>query len=175
MRRTITLILISLLLSLSACGSEKAPEGGLSAMETEDIYGTPCTSAVFKENKVTLVNVFATWCTPCIAEFPHLEQLPAAVEGVGVVAVVSDAVDAELNVDEEALAASDLIAQYTGVTFPLLIPDQVLYDACVSDLPVVPQSFFVDENGQVISEIYQGARSTDDWAALAREALASLE
>ena len=80
MRRTITLILISLLLSLSACGSEKAPEGGLSAMETEDIYGTPCTSEVFKENKVTLVNVFATWCTPCIAEFPHLEQLPAAVE-----------------------------------------------------------------------------------------------
>lgn len=44
-------------------------------------------TAVFKDGKPKLLNVFASWCVPCAAESPQLDQLArsgVAVEGVAI-------------------------------------------------------------------------------------------
>ncbi len=40
-----------------------------------------------------MVNIFTTWCSPCVAEMPELEKLYQQMKdkGVGVVGVVLDA------------------------------------------------------------------------------------
>ena len=43
--------------------------------------------------KVVVLNLWATWCTPCVAEMPMLDRLQQQLEGVGVV-VVALSIDA---------------------------------------------------------------------------------
>ncbi len=40
--------------------------------------GAPVTNAAFTDGQPRLLNIWATWCLPCIAEAPHLESLKEA-------------------------------------------------------------------------------------------------
>jgi thiol-disulfide isomerase/thioredoxin len=86
--------------------------------------------------KVTLVNLWATWCTPCIKEMPSLDRLEAAL-GSDRFEVVPLSLDRSMSdardwYDENGIEALDLyqesstaIAQAIGTTG---IPVTVLYD-----------------------------------------------
>ncbi len=56
-----------------------------------DIEGKPVTLAD-KRGKLVLLNVWATWCPPCVREMPSLDRLQAALGGPGfeVVALSED-------------------------------------------------------------------------------------
>jgi thiol-disulfide isomerase/thioredoxin len=60
------------------------------AFAFQDARGQPLTMAAFR-GKPTLVNLWATWCAPCIVEMPSLDRL-AAREGdaLNVVALSQD-------------------------------------------------------------------------------------
>ena len=60
----------------------------------EDIEGKEYTREIFADNELTMVNIFTTWCTPCINEIPDLEKLHVQMkeQGVGVIGIVLDAV-----------------------------------------------------------------------------------
>lgn len=71
--------------------------------ETKGVDGKDYTEKVFSDYDLTLVNVFTTWCSPCVNEIPELEKLYEEMKekGVGVVGVVLDTVsdDAKQNED----------------------------------------------------------------------------
>ncbi|MGE5270108.1 MAG: TlpA family protein disulfide reductase [Thiohalocapsa sp.] len=54
-----------------------------------DLDGKPVTLADFK-GKPTVVNLWATWCQPCLKEMPSLERLQAQFGDKLVVAAVSE-------------------------------------------------------------------------------------
>jgi len=47
-----------------------------------DLYGNPISLADYS-GKVVLVNIWATWCPPCRAEMPSLDDLAGEMEGPG--------------------------------------------------------------------------------------------
>lgn len=101
MRRAFAAILIGLmaLLALSGCGGEN-PSRPEIAVETINESGYE--QLVRERNgKILLVNVWATWCVPCVQEFPDLVRLAddyrdSNVEIVGISADFPDEIDSKI-------------------------------------------------------------------------------
>ena len=143
---------------------------------TQDIYGETVTEDIFKEYDLTLVNCFATWCGPCISEMPELAQLheTMAEKKVNVVAVCLDALNNAGEVDEDAVALAQQIAGYSGAEFTFLVPDETYFGGRLSGIQAVPESFFVDGNGNIVGETYVGARDLAAWTEIVEQELANL-
>lgn len=64
------------------------------------------------QGKALLVNFWATWCPPCVAEMPELEQLQADMGGKGL-QIVGIGIDSPGNIRE--------FAEKHKITYPLLL------------------------------------------------------
>lgn len=139
----------------------------------EDIEGETYTQEMFADYDLTMVNVFTTWCTPCINEIPDLEKLrnEMADQDVNVVGIVLDAIDNYGNTDENAVEKAKLLAEQTGVTYPFLIPDENYLNGMLLGIQAVPETFFVDKEGNIVGDAYTGSRSLDSWKAVVEEEL----
>ena len=135
----------------------------------EDLNGSAYTEALFAENKLTLVNLFATWCSPCVREIPELETLSnnMKAQDVGVIGIVLDGV--------EAPDQARLLAEKTGATYPFLIPDSSLMNGRLIGVTAVPETFFVDSEGNIVGDVYPGARPLDEWTKIVELELSRLE
>ena len=78
----------------------------------ENIAGGKTTAAEFK-GKVTIVDMWATWCEPCLKEIPSFNKLQAAYAGCDVT-VVGIAVESPY----EDIAAT---AREKGINYPVLV------------------------------------------------------
>jgi thiol-disulfide isomerase/thioredoxin len=109
---------------------------------------------------VLLVNVWATWCAPCVHEMPALDRLQADLgdEGLTVVALSTDR--GGLNQVEPFYA--DLGLEHLGI---YLDPRGAL--ARDLDVRGLPSSYLVDRDGMVVG-VMQGAY---DWAGEDAKAL----
>ena len=157
-----------------AAENETIPLGTVSM---EDINGETYTEAMFQDYELTFVNVFATWCSPCIAEIPDLEQLhqDMADQGVNVVGIVLDTADGKGGTDPEALETAQLLAEETGASYPFLVPDAGLMNGLLTGIQAVPTSFFVDSEGNLVGNVYTGSRSLEDWTEIVNQELEALE
>lgn len=134
----------------------------------QDINGEDYTQEMFADYDLTLVNIFATWCPPCIGEIPDLQKLRDEMEdqGVNVVGIVLDGIDGTGNVDSAAVETAKLLAERTGASYPFLIPDAGGLNGRLSGVSAVPETFFVDKQGNIVGETYSGARSLEEWKSI---------
>lgn len=104
----------------------------------------------------TVVNFFASWCPPCLAEMPDFEEVHQA--NIGEVAFVG-VNTRETDVD----SARDVVAQ-TGVTYTILLGDDggpgSLYQH-VTDLGVMPTTAFIAADGTVV-DVHSGVLNAED-------------
>ena len=145
--------------------------------KTTDVSGKEYTEDIFKEYDLTLVNVFTTWCSPCVEEMPELEKLKKEMEakGVNVVGLVYDTVMQENKKDEGAIETAKLLQEKAGLTFPLLMPDETYMNGRLKGIDSYPESFFVDKDGNIVGEKYLGTRSFEEWKEIAEKELANLK
>lgn len=105
----------------------------------EDPYGRPARIADFRGRPV-LVNLWATWCPPCVVEMPSLDRL-AVREGetMQVLALSQDAVDGRRKVTDF----------FAGRNFarlePYLDPDMAIMTSLGVD--TLPTTILYDANG----------------------------
>lgn len=140
----------------------------LGEFSVKDIEGNTYTQEMFADYDLTMVNVFTTWCSPCVSEIPDLEKLHNEMEeqGVNVVGIVLDAVDAFGKADEEVVETAKLLAEKTGAAYPFLIPDEGYLNGRLLGINAVPETFFVDKEGNITGETYSGSRSLEDWKTI---------
>ena len=116
------------------------------SFETVDVNGNSISSSeLFAANKVTMVNIWASWCPPCVGELPELQSLNAELSemGCGIIGVLTD------GTDKNGLADGIEIMNETGVTYPVILP----WKTFDSDLPIsaYPTSLFIDSEGNVLN------------------------
>lgn len=145
---------------------------------TQDINGQTYTQDIFKDYELTMVNIFATWCSPCVAEIPDLEKLRQSMADQGikvnVVGVVLDVLNEKGEIDQEGLERAKLLAEKTGATYPFLIPDASYMNGRLMGIQAVPETFFVDKDGNIVGETYSGSGSVEDWTSVVEKELANL-
>lgn len=155
----------------------QSKQESVGAFETKDVEGNAYTEKIFEDAELTMVNVFTTWCTPCVEELPELQKLSEemADKGVKVVGIVMDTVDEDGSIYEEALEKAKMLKDSANITYPLLIPDSGYLNGRIEQLDSFPETFFVDKNGTIVGETYVGSRGLDDWRSVVEEELANLK
>ena len=94
-----------------------------------------------------MVNIFTTWCSPCVNEIPDLEKLYQEMKdkGVGVVGVTLDTVGSGGKQDEEAVKKAQVLQKKTKASYPFLIPDSGMMNGRLNGISAFPETFFVDK------------------------------
>ncbi len=125
------------------------------AFATTDLNGEPVTSDIFAGKDLTVVNVWGTYCGPCIDEMDELaawsSEMPDNVQLIGLVSDLYSLGDTDTL--ETALAICDA----TGAgCYTHLVVSADLVDLLV-EVTGVPTTFFVDGNGNIVGEPIIGA------------------
>ena len=146
-----------LLLTLCACGKKEAAEPTATPMTglsftTKDIDGSKVTSeSLFGKAEVTMINLWATWCSPCVRELPELEELYMEYRdrGVEVVGILLD------GTDESAIESAKTLMIKAGITYPVLRPSEDMGD--LLNVQYIPATVFVDAQGNLVADMVVGA------------------
>lgn len=135
---------------------------------TTTIMGEDTDYSIFAEADVTMINIWGTFCGPCINEMPDLAELYTDLpEGCALVGIVTD-VYGDDNLDK----AVEIVTQ-TGVTYDNIIPDDALYQFLAANITGVPTTLYVDREGNILGGVV-GARSKDDYKAILEELVKQL-
>ena len=141
--------------------------------ETKGVDGKDYTEKVFSDYDLTLVNIFTTWCSPCVNEIPELEKLYEEMKekGVGVVGVVLDTVGDHAKHDDPAVKKAPLLQEKKKAYYPFLIPDSTMMNGRLNGISAFPETFFVDKEGNIVGETYSGSHSLDEWKEIVEKEL----
>jgi len=178
------IILIALSFLFSACGgSEVVNNNAVAPPATSPVAGTPDVAKekpsseypplvtaiaqadlknmdgstfkiVDKKGKVLVINMWATWCGPCLAEMPAFVKMqetygPSGFEILG------------LNTDDESETMMDDINKVIkdkSINYPVVFGDSKFQVALlnISKFNGIPQSFLVDADGN-LRAVFKGA------------------
>ena len=129
--------------------------GKFAEFTTNDIDGNEVTESIFANKDLTVVNIWGTFCGPCINEMPELgaweKELPDNVQIVGLI------VDISSTDDETQIAAAKQITEKADVGFVNLIGGNGAFDELIGSIVGVPTTIFVDKSGNIVGEIIVGA------------------
>lgn len=110
----------------------------------------------------TVLNVWATWCPPCVREMPALQRVHEELgpRGVRVVAVSVDSEPGMINAWGRPGGNVREFVERLGLTFEILWDPSGDLETAYS-LPGLPTTFLLDRRGQVVQKIV-GWRQWDD-------------
>ena len=138
----------------------------IGTFESVDLYGNEVTDAIFADKDVTVLNVWATFCGPCIEEMPGLaalaEELPDNVQVVGVVidtppAGTKDGAAVEMwGGDAGNLSLAVKICRENGVKYTNIMASESVMEM-LKNVEAVPTTFILDKTGSMICKPFVGA------------------
>jgi peroxiredoxin len=105
------------------------------------------------KGKVVLLNIWATWCAPCVAEMPSMQKLYQELkhEDFELLAV---------SVDESGAEAITPFMEKHKLSFPVLLDPRGDIKS-LYQVTGIPESFLIDKDGIIVEKVI-GPR---DWAA----------
>ena len=156
--------------------SQESGKGVLSDFTATDLNGNTVDPSIFSDYDLTMVNVWATYCGPCLKEMPDLGELAAEYEGKGVriVGLVSDAMNADGSISADQVETAQVIVDSTQADYLHILPSEDLM-GIVYQITSVPTTFFVDSTGAQVGTAYIGAKSKEDWASIIDSTLAEVQ
>lgn len=189
-RMILTACLLLSGLLLTACGSaggdtdtDTAPDtssqeesaGILSSFRAADLDGNEVDQSILAGYQLNVINVWATFCSPCIREMPDLGDLAEEYrdKGVQIIGMVSDTLNSDGTLNEEQTETARAIVEETGADYLHLLPSEDLYGV-LSQITAVPTTFFVDSEGRQVGKAYIQSMTREQWEEVLDETLAEV-
>lgn len=135
--------------------------------ESVDLDGNPVKSEdLFKDNEITTVNLWGTWCPNCINEMAELAAIHARLQekGCGIVGV-----EFEKMPIEEVRETARAIMTANGTNYPSVLMPQDC--PVLNDTIAYPTTYFVDSEGTILTFPIEGA-AVDEYEAVVDKLLA---
>lgn len=166
------------ILALTACGSDKTAANSksdvFSSMDTTDLAGNRVTGRTFSKNKLTLVNVWNSGCTPCVQELPILDKLDKEYAEKGV-AIKGLYYDLRPTLPKEEHDEIDSILSDTNVGFQqLLLSEDMRNSNMFKEIDSIPVTYLVDSKGTIVDTL-DGSRDYEGWKEVIEEGLKKVE
>lgn len=95
------------------------------------------------KGKVIFMNIWATWCPPCIAEMPNIQKLYDKVNSDRIAFVM-------LSVDEDGMDKVKKFIDRKGFTFPVYMPASQLPKEFYSN--AIPTTFIISPEGKIVAK-----------------------
>lgn len=163
--REISFISMAEYAGYSATQADDYGYDGKVVLDGTNLDGTEASDLILAGG-VTMINVWATFCGPCIEEMPDLGKLAAEYEQSGaafkIVGVVGDCQDAEGNAVESQVSLAQDIVEATSANYQHVLPGAQARAGVLSTLYAYPTTLFVDGEGNLLGT-YVGSRSYEDW------------
>lgn len=152
---------------------EETKEPSLSNFKTVDIEGNTVDQTLWSEKKVTMLNIWGTFCAPCIREMPDLNAINEEYQDKDfqIVGLVIDTSAGDGNVIPSQVDVAKDILKQTGVEYKNILPSNDLNTAILNQITSLPTTIFLDENGNIIGEYYIGSKSKTDWKKVIQQYL----
>lgn len=134
------------------------------AFSATDLNGNNVTDDIFKQKDITMVNVWGTFCGPCIEEMPDLGDMarfmPNNVQMVGYII--------DIDGDKNLQAAKNILSK-AKADFTQIVANKDMSDFTKCFVGV-PATFFVDKNGNILGEPIVGG-TIDEYKSALKEYL----
>ena len=133
---------------LAVCSFAGAAAAGsnpeIPAFQLKDLDGKVVKLSDYKGKPVVL-DFWATWCQPCRASLPHLNELHQRYNERGLVVL-------GLSVDDGGPQRVRRFADHLGLKFRLAMADERVLDT-FGPIRSIPTTFFIDKKGQVVRRV----------------------
>ncbi|MFH1468708.1 MAG: TlpA disulfide reductase family protein [Pseudomonadota bacterium] len=143
MRALLVTLFIALLGIFPARAADQAP-----GFTLRDINGKQASLSDFS-GQVVLISFWASWCTPCQAEMPHLERFYQTYREKGFTVLSINTDDARSSSQVKPLVKSK------GLTFPVLLDKETAVVALYNPAKTLPYGVLIDRSG-AIAQVFQG-------------------
>jgi peroxiredoxin len=135
-------------------GSSSTAGGNATDFTARDTDGKTVRLADYLGKKAIVLNFWATWCEPCIAEFPHLRKLQTTNQDkLQILGVAMDG--------PESVANVPAFAKRNQINFPVLLDEDSHVAAIYNPKKSAPLSVLIDKQGR-ISSIREGYNPGDE-------------
>ncbi len=145
----------------SVSEQEEKDSSAVPDFEGNDMEGNAVTSEIFSGSRLTMVNVWATYCSPCLNEMPELGELAREYdkEDFQLIGIVSNVPE---GADEEKLELVEVLIEQPEADYPHLLLNESLNDGLLSGVSAVPTTFFIGQDGKILDTVV-GARDKAAW------------
>lgn len=133
-------------------------DNGDKLFEGTDMAGNAVSSDILSQSELTMINVWATYCGPCLREMPELGELASEYDEkqFQLIGIVSDVLEGE----DQSYAES--LIQQTGANYTHLLLNESIYYGILTDVTAVPTTFFFDKNATLLDTVV-GAMEKSAW------------
>ena len=158
---------------------QSTEEGAFEKMSLTNLAGDEIDKTIFEGHDLTVINVWATSCKPCLSEMPELAKLSDEYEQNGgqvqIIGLCTDLVVMDANRVDSQIELANQIVELTGADYTHLVPDDEMLNFLMENIIGVPTTFFVDSQGKEVGESVIGARDQAAWQEEINNRLAMLE
>ncbi len=143
--------------------SDTVPSVALSAppWQLPDLAGQTVSSEQFK-GKVVVVDFWATWCPPCVAEIPGYIALQKKYAAQGLVII-------GISMDRRGPAAVQRFTAARGINYTIVMGDDASAEA-FGGIEALPTTFLINRQGDIVHQKI-GAVATEEYEKLVQQAL----